>query len=268
MRKNTLRCKKLLALCVMATTYSSQSQAVDQIRTELPVVAGTELQLADDQSCTAGVVLKSTKFWDNITAYRRAVRYVVTAKHCVVLNEVIKVGGHVIGKVIWVSPSTDIALIRVPPSTNNHQACGITHSGVQRCWLDVDYWPRASGKVILGAWAARETRPEPVPGAGTPAPHAHYCTSGFVTDVNCMWFSSPFPPQFEPYPASVVGASNNVRGLQPGDSGGPVMGYDGTIYGIISFRQQPMDPNLPYFMGYTSIARVSVELPDYVLAPP
>ncbi|MWJ23551.1 serine protease, partial [Clavibacter michiganensis subsp. michiganensis] len=76
-----------LGCCVVA----APAQAVDRVaRNSLPVRAGTRLVFSDSQGparspdyeCTAGAVLTGSGILSRISPYQRAVRYVVTAKHC------------------------------------------------------------------------------------------------------------------------------------------------------------------------------------------
>ncbi len=96
----------VLGCCVAA----APAQAVDRIaRVSLPVRAGTHLIFSDSQGparsadydCTAGAVLTGSGILSRITPYQRAVRYVVTAKHCGGRGAHVRVGDVQVGSVIW-----------------------------------------------------------------------------------------------------------------------------------------------------------------------
>ncbi|WP_157726214.1 trypsin-like peptidase domain-containing protein [Xanthomonas citri] len=267
---------KLLKVAPLSVAIFAAGQvgAVELMRKELPVVAGTEIYFSGGQGCTAGLIVKKTGAFNNLTEYQRAVRYIVTAEHCVSPNQevtvggVAGVGGQTIGKVAWKSSVSDLALIRVEPSATRYQSCFSTSAG-PHCVINVRYSPRAVGKVFLTSLRTRSVTAIAVAATGVAAQNRTFCTSGAITGVNCEWTREPPPQGWQHTAGLTVGATNPHLGLQHGDSGGPVVEYpSGNIYGIVSYRQVPLESHLPFFMGYTPISQFFSEQPGYALAPP
>ncbi|CAN7249574.1 hypothetical protein [Acidovorax sp. LjRoot117] len=273
MKKSKIDKLKILVFFA-GTTVSTMSFAVHERRQEIPAMAGTEIHLENGESCTVGGVFRRRGFWQNITAYRKNTRYAVTARHCVVANEEVRVGlgfnsGQWLGKVVWLDQIRDVAMVRVPPDVTWNHVCVVDPKWNNPCHLTYTTTPRAVGRVITVPFGLPTFSSLPLAGVGSPAPGLPFCTSGAITNITCDWVSAPIPHGPESPPEGVAkGAINTLRPVQPGDSGGAVVSTHRLLYGFISFRQNPLDPNLPYFMGYTPVEYFHQLQPDYSLAPP
>lgn len=214
----------LATLCPAVPSATAQS-----LRDQIPIVAGTALQLRGYGLCTAGAVLQPRTWLSRATPVGRATRYVVLAKHCGGLGSTVMVGDQVVGSVTWTSSTYDLAIATIPPSIVQRPICSGA-SQLHHCTLP-DATPRAVGRVVLqrGLFPAAV----PVPGFGIPAIGEHFCTSGAMSLVLCGFSSVPLPPTL--WPAGAV-AAGHYDGLMPipGDSGGPVVSYTGRLYGIIT----------------------------------
>ncbi|MGJ1429634.1 hypothetical protein ACR8AL_14060 [Clavibacter sepedonicus] len=205
----------------------------DRIR--LPIVAGTKLN-GDAGSCTAGAVLQYD-FYQLLPAgfAAKATRYVVTAKHCFAVGEIVRVGGVPVGHVIEQAEHADLELVEIDakldPSAGLHCA---THGSHPAFCAHNYYVPRATGEIITNSGG--HPRRMPVEGH-TEAPAGRFCTSGYFTGVQCDWTSFRGP---EPQPShgdihSLKAAESPVLGTtDAGDSGGPVYTYDRELIGINS----------------------------------
>lgn len=270
--------RKLMAAAVAAAVLSSlviatPSQAVDgPVRRALPIKAGTSLTFigtntgpfhSSDTICTAGAVLFYNRFLFRIRPYDRAVRYVLTAKHCGSMNQLVRVGDVQVGKVTWVSPTSDLELVRIEPDYSRSRNCYSTSAG-PRCGIIQSYSPRAVGQVILAQNRIGQESTIPMRGSGTPAAGQKFCTTGQTTGIICDFQSvrTPAVVHLQPYELSAVTSSiNNTSG----DSGGPVVSPSGTIYGI-EVASFPADhAQYSNYMAYIPIAHALGELRGYAL---
>lgn len=248
-------------MCVVALlgpaipTASAQS-----LRDQIPIMAGTALDLTGARRCTAGAVLRSRSWLSLAMPIRRATRYVVLAKHCTDLGNPIRVGGQVVGSVSWVSPEYDLALATIPPSTVQRPICHGA-SQLHNCTIPAAT-PKAVGRIILTEGSTQ--RDVAIPGIGVPAVGERFCTSGSVSFLNCGFQVADVPPTG--WRAGAAAAHTlNGRNVIFGDSGGPVASIDGRLYGIIIFRGEPAYPGM---MGYLPMSVVFQDLGyGYELAP-
>jgi len=226
----------LVAASVTAMAIGSGTAQAATRRQQLPIVAGTELSF-EGSWCTAGLVLQANGFLSNLTQYRVATRYVLTAGHCGDVGESVSVETDseeiVVGTVTWKSEVSDLALVEVPPGQTRRQQCSVGSSG-EFCTIVIDYYPRATGDVILNTPAAdigggRQTRA--VTGTGTPSTNEVFCTSGRTTDILCTWGAVDFSAENQP--AGTAWAETFASNVVAGDSGGPVVSRSGTVYGVI-----------------------------------
>lgn len=221
-------CAGICGFAILATLCSSPPAATAQsLRDQIPIVAGTSLGVQGAPRCTAGAVLKSRSWIARATPIGRATRYVVLAKHCANLGDEVTVDGAVVGTVSWVSPNYDFEIAKIPPSTVQRPMCSGA-SQLHHCTI-TDATPRAVGRIILNDSAQGAT---PIPGIGIPAAGERFCTSGAVTFVNCA-FESIDVPVFGFAPGEVAARTVTGNNITAGDSGGPVAGLNGRLYGII-----------------------------------
>lgn len=245
----------LASLCPAAPAANAQS-----VRDQIPIVAGTALEVDGAHQCTAGAVLQSRSWISLATPIGRATRYVVLAKHCADFRDTISVDGQVVGRVTWLSPTHDIEIATIPPSVVQRPFCSGA-SQLHHCTIP-PATPRAVGRIILSSAPTRGT--VPVTGFGVPDVGEHFCTSGSVSYVNCGFVISDIPPVGFP-PGTQLARTVNGMSIQPGDSGGPVMSLSGRLYGIISMRGKN---NYVGTIGYVPMYVVSQDLGgDYALAP-
>ncbi|NKI75393.1 hypothetical protein Dpoa2040_002683 [Dickeya sp. CFBP 2040] len=258
----------LIAAGILASLASGSALAIDPARLQQPVVGGTVLTMSLGNQCTAGLVLKQTGGWANLTPYRRAVRFVLTAGHCGDYNSTVSVNGADIGYVSWKSDVSDLELIRVEPVRHVYRHCDAPSTGIH-CTIVPRYEPLAVGKVLLSRSALYRSREGGLVAIAVtdhaPAPSTNrFCTSGFMTDVLCDWTDARIPAG---YPVTVQGlraATPDFGGLtSPGDSGGPVVSTSGVIHGIIKGQNDNLN-----MMLYTSTAQFFHEMPNYTIAPP
>lgn len=253
----------LTGLCVTIGSLgvgASPANAVSEFRQQLPIQAGTQLNVPGG-SCTAGAVLASTSLLSGLTTYLRSVRYVVTARHCASDGARVSVGTQgVVGSVIWHSNSADIEIVKIEPLARRGWQCDPS-SVIHRCAVSVYYTPRAIGNIFLRDQAGRY-RSIPVRGTAIPGAEENFCTSGAVTGVNCTWTAAELPVGHNSFQAGARTWADNVS---RGDSGGPVAGRDGQLYGIINQFGLPDSP-VPDLMTYAPIAQIFSEQPGYELA--
>ena len=259
--------RKLLAgmvgVCLIVAAPLAVEAAHADDRWEYPIIAGSTVEVPGGRMCTVGAVLQSAGMFSRLTAYQRGVRYLVIAKHCV--NEVgsaIRFRDEQIGEVSFMSPDRDIALVKVDPVMRRQPVCSGA-SQLHRCFISEDSTPRASGKILLRA--NNGVGVIPVAGSGDPRGDEIFCTSGSVTGVNCGWrlaagdHDGVFPP------GENVARSMRNQSVVMGDSGGPVAGRDGTLYGIITTRGNGQYEGL---MSYVPMSKVFDTIgPYYALAP-
>ena len=260
----------LVAASVTAVTLGSGTAQAATGRQQLPIVAGTELAF-EGGWCTAGLVLQANGVWSNLIQYRAATRYVLTAGHCGDSGDSVRVETDyedvVAGTVTWKSDVSDLALVEVPPGQTRREQCSVSSFG-EVCSIVVDYYPRATGDVILNTAASnigggRQTRA--VAGTGTPGTDEVFCTSGMTTNVLCTW--SAVDHSIRNQPAGAVYAETSASNVVSGDSGGPVVSRSGTVYGIIIGPGRPTS-SITTFMAYTTIGQFFSEQSGYSLAPP
>lgn len=255
----------LAVICgfAMLTVIDPAAPAVDaqDLRDQIPIVAGTALELPGAHLCTAGAVLKSRSWSALAVPMRQATRYVVLAGHCADLDAPIKVGGQVVGSISWVSTTYDLEIAKIPPSTTQRPVCtGAYH--LHHCSIP-PATPRAVGRVILNDGSTQ--RAVPVPGFGEPAVNELFCTSGAVSFVNCSFRLTSVKPSPPWRPGEVATRSYSVRSIAHGDSGGPVTSFGGRLYGIMVVGGDNRNVGM---MGYLPIALVLRDLGyAYGLAP-
>ncbi|CAM98538.1 trypsin-like peptidase domain-containing protein [Clavibacter michiganensis] len=258
----------VLGCCVAA----APAQAVDRIaRVSLPVRAGTHLIFSDSQGparsadydCTAGAVLTGSGILSRISPYQRAVRYVVTAKHCGGRGAHVRVGDVQVGSVIWESSDADLSIVRIEPLQTTRRSCYPTSAGI-RCTLVNDYEPRASGEVFGARNRSGQESSVQVAGTKVPADREIFCTSGAITGILCNWVSAPPPRGLEIGSHQVVAETFSAATRQ-GDSGGPVVSRDMKIIGVICDGGLPGSGDDTY-MSYLPISVLFREQPYYILA--
>ncbi|WP_080939422.1 trypsin-like serine protease [Clavibacter michiganensis] len=277
MTKTPIR-RRLMVAAVAAAVLSSlavatPSQAVDaHARRALPIKAGTSLIFmgtnsgafhSPDSTCTAGAVMFYNRFLYRIRPYDRAVRYVLTAKHCGSMNQMVRVGDVQVGKVTWVSPTSDLALVRIEPDHTRSTHCFSGSTG-RHCSIVETYTPRAIGQVILAQNRGGQENTWPVRGSGAPGAGEKFCTTGQTTGVICDYQAAPTPARVMLQPNEVAAVTSSINNTV-GDSGGPIVSPSGTIYGIefAAFgAEQPLYSN---YMFYIPIAHAMRELPGYAL---
>ncbi len=257
-----------LGCCVVA----APAQAVDRVaRNSLPVRAGTRLVFSDSQGparspdyeCTAGAVLTGSGILSRISPYQRAVRYVVTAKHCGGRGAHVRVGDEQVGSVFWESSDADLSIVRIEPLQTTRRSCYPTSAGI-RCTLVNDYEPRASGEVFGARNRSGQESSVPVAGTKVPSEREIFCTSGINTGLMCNWVSIP-PLRGTHRGPEEVEAETFSAGVLPGDSGGPVFSRDMKIIGIMRKRGNPGTAAETY-MTYYPIDALFRREPYYVLA--
>ncbi|MBO9041510.1 MULTISPECIES: trypsin-like serine protease [Curtobacterium] len=228
-------------------------------RLQLPIVAGTRL-LVDNTSCTAGAVLYRSSLFGRITQAQRATRYIITAKHCGDVGSTVYVNGAVVGHVVRTSDDFDVSLIAVPPAPFLRQQCSVTHSGGPFCTTVTDYAPRARGMVLVGGTAVPFAIPINVLGAGAPTPDEDFCASGSFSGWFCGFHTRPIEATLRTNGYDQKAMSYSWM-LQQGDSGGPVVTRNGTLYGIVSARGRQE----PRAMYYVSMHEALAQFPGFAL---
>lgn len=248
-------CVTLATLGPAAPPAQAQS-----LRYQIPIVAGTALELPGARQCTVGAVLKSRSWSSLATPFRKATRYAVIAKHCADVGREIRVIREVVGTVTWASPTYDVALATIPPSTVQRPICAGA-SQLHHCTIPAAT-PRAVGRIIITNFS--QPAAVPISGIGSPSPDQHFCTSGSVSFVNCGFLPAGVPP--EGWGTGELAArTTNGRNVVMGDSGGPVMSVGGTLYGIIVMGGFPVYPDM---MGYLPIETIFRDLGyEYQVAP-
>lgn len=246
------------ACTVIGPTLSAS--AVDAERIRLPIVAGTELQFPG-ANCTAGLVVVRTGVIARLSQYQRAVRYVVTAKHCGAMNEHVSVGGEEVGYVSWVDPAEDLELVRIEPQ-RSAEFCAPSTSGFH-CSGPSSYTPRAVGKVLLATLQYRYLRATAVAGTGSPADGELFCISGKSSGQSCTFAVTPWRPSYglrTPGDMAAIGQTL-VFG---GDSGAPVVSHQAKIYGILAENSTGPTHSI---VKYVRISHFFQDAGGYALAP-
>jgi S1-C subfamily serine protease len=257
-----------LALAVALTSVgASPAEALSPARQGTPVLAGSVIRYdATGFRCTAGAVLKSRAVTALVTQAGVATRYVLTAKHCGGLHSAVTLGGTVRGTVTWVSPDLDLALITVPPAVQRVQRCTASSLGPV-CYIANAYTPLAVGRVVLFRPGAPTETDIPMRDPAAPYTGSEtFCSSGATTGALCVFSLSrgrrTAPPSGRD--GTIFAMSDSAHQIAAGDSGGPVVAADGSLYGIIAGGAA--DPST-YYMAYTPIHSFLAEQPYYGIAP-
>jgi hypothetical protein len=255
------------ASLALAFAGASPASATTDLRVSAPVMAGSLITYGGTRAqCTAGAVLTYDGYLGLISAKDRATRYILTAGHCGTLHQGVIIGRTTPGTVTWVSPDSDLELITVEPEVHVEPRCDHSSLYGSTCYVANRYTPRAVGRVALTTAGSPGERDIPMQALGTPGADETFCSSGQVTLSRCVWRfflgrETPFPSRFAGVVRAVTGPGNGVR---PGDSGGPVVDRQGTLYGIIATSQSVHAFDL---LGYTPIRAFFRQQPGYALAP-
>lgn len=254
----------MLGICGLATIVTLSpavpAATAQSLRDQIPIVAGTALELPGGRLCTAGAVLRSTSWFARTSPIGSATRYLAFAGHCASQGDTIKVAGQVAGTVTWVSSHYDLAIATIPPSTVQRPICSGA-SQLHHCTIP-PATPRAVGRIILNRGSTQQA--VPVPGAGIAAVGEHFCTSGAVSFVNCAFEVAETAPGEFP-PGELAARTTNGITLEPGDSGGPVANVSGRLYGIILSRGEDEYRDIIAYLPMDIIFQ-DVRY-DYALAP-
>lgn len=241
---------------------AAPASAEGQPRTRFPLIAGTGLTMPGGRYCTVGAVLKRMGAGSLLSPALSATRYIVLAKHCSSgVGAVIRLNFVNIGEVVWQSSTDDVELAVIPPYRSpTPRAC---FGSVVSCIAGSAVAPRAVGRVMMSTRSGERSVPMRAP--GTPAPGERFCTSGLESGVNCNWVSEAVRPPGWNDQTGTMARSTNAQGLLHGDSGGPVIGQNGELYGIIERRGEHEHGNL---MQYLPIATVFDQIGhNYQIAP-
>ncbi|AZZ54792.1 hypothetical protein [Rathayibacter iranicus] len=207
--------------------FASPANALNQIRRTTPIVAGTVIA-SPTKTCTVGAVLVRNTVGAFASSVTAAVRYLVLAKHCApAIGTTIRLGTRPIGIVTWISAVDDVELVQVPPEITSTQGC----HGAHGCFGGDLIVPLASGRVVLGTPGGE--RAVPMKPAAIPGADERFCTSGGISGVNCRWMVETDRPGNWGDSAGQIAVTTGDRLPQRGDSGGPVVGQQGQLYGII-----------------------------------
>jgi hypothetical protein len=96
-------------------------------------------------------------------------------------------------------------------------------------------------------------------GTGVPTIAERYCISGSTSGLDCRFSEASIPPDSAWTRSNVPRAAcNQYHNLQDGDSGGPVVSYNGKFYGIATDagHLQRSDARLANLSGYVSAGLV------------
>lgn len=212
------------------STFSGSTpvRADELLRTQIPLVAGSVLWTDSGTFCTVGAVLKRNGWDANVSTYTAAFRYLILAKHCAPeIGAQLGLGRQPVGIVTWVSATDDVELVQVPPEVTRPEGCYGSHG----CFVGSRIAPRAVGRVVM-AVHGRE-RAIPMRYMAIPGGDERFCTSGAVSRINCNWVSERERPWTWGDDGGQIARSTNAIGVEAGDSGGPVIGSEGELYGII-----------------------------------
>lgn len=260
-RSLSLRLAGFLLVLATLISVTTPVDADEQLRTQIPLVAGSVLWTVSGTFCTVGAVLKRSGWDANVSTYTAGFRYLALAKHCAPeVGTELGLGRRPVGIVTWVSRTDDVELVQVPPEVTSPEGCFGSHG----CIVGSVIAPRAVGRVVM-AVHGRE-RAIPMRYMAIPGGDERFCTSGAISKVNCNWVSERERPWSWGDDGGQMARSTNAVGVEAGDSGGPVIGSEGELYGII---QRFGTGALVNLMQYLPIATLMSQT-DYAydIAPP
>lgn len=251
-------------LLMLLMPLSAMSYADQPARSQTPIISGTKLTFPT-MDCSAGLAVNKTGFFDNVTQYQRAVRYVVVAGHCGEVNDPVLLGHNSVGKMVWKSGKSDLGLVKIEPSKRASTHCSAPSTGMT-CSIIVTYDPLAKGRVFVTQNGANVA----ISGVGNPGPNEVFCTSGYMSGVNCSWgkINAPSTGNYGTHIENSDTAQTVRANVEDGDSGGAVTSFGVTrkIYGIISMKGHPFGAS-PTNMKYVAISHFFAEQPGYAIAP-
>lgn len=254
------------ALIAVALTSATPAHALLRSRVNHVLVAGSYVEGSSE--CTLGVILTKNGFWNNVSPYRRAMRYAVTAAHCTVMGQTIDGENHSpIGKTIDLDEEHDTALIELYPLSS--MGCswitpGGSGSGGAHCVPTSIYRPRALGRVFMSPGGAEQQIP--MTGPASPQDGSQICTSGIVTGINCSFSAVPLPPIWVDHFRGRRAGYTDGRNVEPGDSGSPVVDSHGVFFGIQTGKGAPGSTTRNLIV-WTPAEFVFRKYSDYSLAP-
>ncbi|AZZ56666.1 hypothetical protein [Rathayibacter iranicus] len=220
----------MIPLLLLAALFSAATPAIaqDDVRFNSPLAAGAFISTSTGASCTVGAVLKRTGPGAGVSTYVAATRYLVLAKHCAPkIGETIIFNFFPIATVTWMSATDDVELAEVPPEVTRPDNC----SGAHGCFQGSIIAPRAVGRVVISTRGGERAVPMRAP--AIPGADERFCTSGAVSHMNCNWMVESDRPANWGDSTGVIARSTNGQSVERGDSGGPVIGEQGQLYGII-----------------------------------
>jgi hypothetical protein len=223
----------------------------------LPVIAGDRLTYPRGNVCTAGAILRDSSSGQQLTQYRRSIRYVLTAGHCGDMGDQVRTGSAVLRAVVGKSSVSDLELVRVDPQRFLTFGCHATTRGPY-CLPGSDYRPRGRGRIRMGT-------PRPSQGSGP----SRGGTSSSAPSARTPGSCAPGP-----CPGTPAACGRREGGWAPpfadrillrGDSGGPVVSRSRYVYGIISATTA--SSTIPFSMAYVTLTQFQSEKPSFRLAP-
>ncbi|NRD09131.1 hypothetical protein [Rathayibacter agropyri] len=227
-RKNFFCRMSLLFLLAGLFSVATPANAQDDARFTSPLVAGASVSTSTGAFCTVGAVLKRTGPGANIVPYVAATRYLVLAKHCAPrIGATITFNFRPIGTVTWISATDDVELVQVAPEVTKPENC----SGAHGCFHGSIIAPRAVGRVVISTRGGERAVPMRAP--AVPGADERFCTSGAVSHMNCNWMTDSERPANWGDDTGAIAQSTSGQTVEHGDSGGPVIGEQGQLYGII-----------------------------------
>ena len=252
-----------LALALIAVSAGPAAAEPGPLQTTGKIVAGSQLRMPGVR-CSAGLVVQKNGVIANLSPYARAIRYVVTAKHCFSRGDEVSYGDEIVGTAIWKDPHNDIALVRIEPLSEGSRSCAPTSAGFH-CVGSVTYTPRAVGRVIIASLRTRGEEKVPVLQTGSPAVGTIFCLSAAQVRSDCSLRSSRSTPDMGLQDGEEVAVSGDGRG-GPGDSGGLIVSPTQIAYGILNGA---VTSNGGLFIRYTRISTFFEHVPgSYSLAAP
>lgn len=132
-----------------------------------------------------------------------------------------------IGTVTWMSATDDVELVEVPPEVTRPDNC----RGIHGCFQGSIVAPRAVGRVVISTRSGERAVPMRAP--AIPGADERFCTSGAMSHMSCNWKLESDRPANWGDSRGVIAHSTNGQSVERGDSGGPVIGEQGQLYGII-----------------------------------